>query len=575
MEKLKNSFSIFMVLALSYWAVRPFFAPGFFSMHDNTQVARVYEMSQALLDGMFPVRWVSDLGYGYGYPIFNFYAPLPYYFGGFFLSFGMDALVSTKAMMILGVLLSSIFMYLLAKEFWGKVGGVVSALFYGYAPYHAVDTYVRGAVGEIFAYAFLPFLFYSLWKIYQKPRSRYVIFGAFGFAGVILSHNLITMMLAPYLLIVLLLCGYALYKEKKTRSIRYPLCALLLGMGLSAFYWIPAILEIGYTNVQSQVGGGADFRDHFVCWQQLWNSPWGFGGSAPGCIADGLSLKIGKMHIITAAIGALFTLIIPLRGKSYLNDIYHLSTKVWVIFFSLLGIFLSIFFMTELSLPAWEFFTPMSFIQYPWRFLVYASLFASFLAGSFVAPFASFCEKKLPTKHWEIILAALSITAVLFVNIKFFAPQYTVLKNVSDYVSSPVLKWDVSKISDEYMPKGFNKPLTKGDVLFETFVVLEGDARLIKKEERTQRASVSVIALRESDVLIKKAPFPFWQVSLDGVSHPIKNTNRGIEVTVPYGTHTLDVFIRETSLEKVANAISLISLLTLLLGILYRRFILP
>src|SRR3989304_8222601 len=125
---IKNIFPILIVLILSFFSIKPLLMSGFFPIHDDTQVARVYEMGKALSDGMFPVRWVSDLGYGYGYPIFNFYAPLAYYIGGFFNLIGFDALVATKIMFALGILLSGIFMYFLAREFWGEVGGMVSGL---------------------------------------------------------------------------------------------------------------------------------------------------------------------------------------------------------------------------------------------------------------------------------------------------------------------------------------------------------------------------------------------------------------------------------------------------------------
>lgn len=138
----KNFLPIILIVILSYFAINPFFLPGFFPMHDDTQVARVFEMKQALQDGQFPVRWVANLGYHYGYPIFNFYAPLAYYVGGFMSLIGFDSLTATKIMMVIGIILSGIFMYLFAKEFWGKLGGLVSALLYLYAPYHAVDIYV-------------------------------------------------------------------------------------------------------------------------------------------------------------------------------------------------------------------------------------------------------------------------------------------------------------------------------------------------------------------------------------------------------------------------------------------------
>src|SRR6266571_3739128 len=95
-------FSISLLLILSYWSIKPFFESGFFPIHDDTQVARVFEMNKSLGDGMFPVRWVSDLGYGYGYPIFNFYAPLAYYVGGIANLVGFDVFFATKFMMIVG-----------------------------------------------------------------------------------------------------------------------------------------------------------------------------------------------------------------------------------------------------------------------------------------------------------------------------------------------------------------------------------------------------------------------------------------------------------------------------------------
>ena len=98
MRKLEELFFIAILILLSYFSFSHLFISGFFPIHDDTQVARVFGMGKALSDGVFPVRWIEDLGYGYGYPIFNFYAPLSYYFGGFLNILGFDALTSTKIM---------------------------------------------------------------------------------------------------------------------------------------------------------------------------------------------------------------------------------------------------------------------------------------------------------------------------------------------------------------------------------------------------------------------------------------------------------------------------------------------
>ena len=66
--KFSDILLIISICILSFWTVKPLFAAGFFPIHDSTQVARVYEMGKALKDGVFPVRIVSDVGFGYGYP---------------------------------------------------------------------------------------------------------------------------------------------------------------------------------------------------------------------------------------------------------------------------------------------------------------------------------------------------------------------------------------------------------------------------------------------------------------------------------------------------------------------------
>ncbi|MDE2026127.1 MAG: glycosyltransferase family 39 protein, partial [Patescibacteria group bacterium] len=216
---------ILIVLVLSLPIIRPLFAVGFFPMHDNTQVARVFEMGKALQDGMFPVRWVNDLGYGYGYPIFTFYAPLAYYIGGFISAAGTDPLLATKIMMGIGMLLSGVFMYLFCKEVFGKEGGILGGLFYTFATYHAVDLYVRGDVAEFFAYAFIPLAAYGILLATRKSKLATVFIGAIGVAGIIVSHNLTAFMTMPFLLVFAsILAGIS---WKTTHSFRRMLFAFL------------------------------------------------------------------------------------------------------------------------------------------------------------------------------------------------------------------------------------------------------------------------------------------------------------------------------------------------------------
>jgi len=440
MHFFKKNYGLFIILILSFWAIQPFLIPGFFPMHDDTQVARVFEMKKVLQSGVFPVRSVPDLGYGYGYPIFNFYAPLSYYIGAAFVFFGFDALIATKIMMAIGIILAGISMYLLARKFFGEFGGVVSGLFYLYAPYHAVDIYVRGDVAEFWAYAFIPLIFLGFYR-------RNILLGAIGFAGLILSHNLTAMMITPFLLITVLLSSYVAPEGQKLLVIYRLLLIAFFGLAISAFYWIPALAEMKYTNVLSQIGDGADFRDHFVCTGQLWDSLWGFGGSVAGCI-DGLSFKIGKLHILASIAAFIFMLCFRRIRK---------SKDGAIIFLSFLGFFISVFLTLEVSKPIWEAIPTMAFFQYPWRFLILVSFFSSLLVGSL-----AFSLKEFSFRFYLVVLPL--VFFLLFFNLKLFTPQTILLKTVGDYTNEMTLKWTVSRISDEYLPPNFNKPMNQKDV---------------------------------------------------------------------------------------------------------------
>ena len=206
MKHLKNIGGIMLVLCLSIFSITSFFSPGFFSMHDDTQITRVFEMNKSLSEGIFPVRWVSDLGYGYGYPIFNFYSPFPYYLGGIFNLLGLNVLLATKAVFIIGILSSGLFAYLFVKSFLGKNAALVSAIAYIYFPYHAANIYIRGALGELYGYALLPLIFWGFYKLHYLSSnnqflSKSLIFAvtSVSLALVITSHNLSAFMLLLFL----------------------------------------------------------------------------------------------------------------------------------------------------------------------------------------------------------------------------------------------------------------------------------------------------------------------------------------------------------------------------------------
>ena len=543
------------VTLLSWFSIQALLHPGLFPMHDDTQVARVFSMKASLADGMFPVRWVEELGYGYGYPIFNFYAPLAYYLGGVIDLVINDSLAATKIMLGLGILISGWTMYFLAKEFWGRVGGILSALLYVYAPYHAVNIYVRGAVGETFGYAFIPLAFYGFYKCYQEPKWRHVTIASLGFAGIILSHNLTAMMLTPFILITILL-GVKISKSQKKGTLAKLLSAFALGIMLSAFYWLPSVGEMKYTNVTSQIGGGADFKDHFVCLPQLWDSMWGFGGSTIGCI-DGLSFRLGKLHVILSIFVALGLFFVKKNKK-----------QRYLVILSIVFLLICIFLMLDYSRFVWDTLAPMKYFQYPWRFLLMSSFTISLIGGGVVWIIESQQLIKINKKIITLI-SSIALLSILLIYPKLFIPQEVRSVTNNALTDKNYINWNVSKISDEYMPTNFKKPLLQSQI---PEYKITGDLLKYEIKETSTTSLIAQINTQKAEQIhINKAYFPSWSVKINGKEGKVLKSTTGIDILVPKGNSTLHLVFVETPLEKFANLVSLSGFCILLLVIIRSR----
>ena len=559
MNILKKLFPFIVILIFSFFTYKPLLNPGFFPIHDDTQVARVYEMAKALSDGMFPVRWVSDLGYGYGYPIFNFYSPLPYYVGGFLDLSGLDSLNATKLTMFLGIILSGFSMYLFAKELWGKRGGLLASVFYIYAPYHAVEVYVRGDIAEFWAYSFIPLIFYAAFKIYKEQKLFYVFLFALSYAAIITSHNLTAMMITPFIIFFMLYFLVKKVKRKKTSVLFFS--SFVLGICLSAFYSIPVFLEMSYTNVLSQVGGGANFRDHFVCLNQFWTSTWGYGGSARGCF-DGVSFMVGKYHIFFSLL--IFTLsLVAIFGKKYLDILRKEKEKVFLIPLFVFFFVFSLFLMLDLSRPIWEILKPMEFLQYPWRFLIISSFSSSVIVGS------SFfiLDKFLKNKTFGFLLYLTIIIFIVLVSAKFFVPQIILSKTAEDYTSSYNLKWITSKISDEYMPGDFQKPKSFEEVAdWNKFD--PQSLEITNLYQKTGEISLNVDAKKDLNVILPLAYYPSWKAYVNGKNVNLVPSSKGVYLNLTKGVSEVKLTFGQTPVQKLSNLVSIAGVLILIAGII-------
>lgn len=550
-----------LIIFLGIGTIFPLFNKGFFEFHDRTQVVRVSEMSKSLEAGMFPVRWVDGLGYGYGYPIFNFYGPLPYYIGGIVDALGFDSLTSTKVMIGIGMLVSGITMFFFSKKFFGNYAGLLSAVLYLYFPYHAVNLYVRGAIGELFAYAFMPLFFLGIFsflktsklsEVVKKPSLLLLL--PFGVFLVATSHNL-SMLMVLLLALFAVIVGIFVANNKRLFA-GLVVGLLFLGLALSSFYIIPAFLEMDYTNVRSQVGGGADFRDHFVCISQLWESQWGYGGSTSGCL-DGLSFKLGKIHILALLVSGGLIIFKLFRKR--------IDFTLKVVLVALFLFVISILMLLPVSGFVYQALSYLEYIQYPWRFLNFAGLFLGFIAGYsfYVIRNQSFIRQR--------ILLVTVIFIIVFFNFNLFKPQSFNDHDAAYYNNEGYIKYSVSKISDEYMPEDFDKPDSPAEIPSERFSLIDAPGFIRPLEDEVNRKSAFYSLDRSGKVHANLAYFPAWKAYVNGREEQIIQESDGISLELEKGSGEIVLEFHSTFLQSLSNTISVLAFLALIVVIMFSK----
>ncbi len=547
----QNLLPIALILIISLLLSIPLFKLGFYQIHDDQQIARLFLFDKALQAGQFPVRWVDGLGFGFGYPLFIFYPPLVYWLGEVFHLLGTGFVDAIKIVFFLSLLLSGISMYLFAKKFVGRLGGLTASLFYILTPYRAVDIYVRGSLSEAFSFVWLPLILLFFYKLKNPTRSSVILCGV-SLGGLMITHNLVLM---SFMLILPIYVFYLWASVSFKRNfIIYSLLAVLIGTGLSAFFWVPSIFEKKYTLVdQILLVDLANYKIHFVYLQQLWNSPWGFGGSAAG-LNDGLSFKIGKLNVLVSFLVVVLSLLIRKKSKSFL---------LTIVFFALFII--SAFMTTNYSRFIWETLTPLNYLQFPWRFLIMTTLFTSILAGLFV--------KKLSLPILKII-AFFSLTSLLlFTNVKLFKPQ-TYRPELTNKAATDqnLINWDVSLTSFEYAPKGVELyrsslgtnliNITKQEIPKEKINVEKGAANISITAEKPDLVQFTSNSDKGAQIKVNTFNFPGWRATIDGQTVSITDNNKLklINLYIPAGNHDVTIKFENTLIIKIANLISIFSI---------------
>lgn len=535
----KKGFALLVITLFTCVAILPLLYKGFPPTHDGEyHVIRFYEFFKTLSSGSLYPRWAFDLNNAYGLPLFNYVYPLPNYVAALFHVVGFSFIESFKYNLVLATFIGAFSFYFFAKYFTNTFAAAVGAILYVFAPYRLVDMYVRGSVGEVWSLAVFPFLLWSLAILIKERKYSYIGLCAASFSLLIFSHNILAILFLPFL------ASYTLYliwqTKKRLRSVFLAFASLMLGLGMAAIFWLPALLEKKYVRGLEVY----NYKDHFSDIPSLIFPSWGTGFA--GDATNGMSTQVGVVNLLIIFLGFVFSFL-------------FFKKRNWLFFLSLAWLLFALLLMLPSSGLIWEVMPFFHFAQFPWRYLSLVILLCSFLAAMLVSV--------IP---WRKSVGVCLIILAVVTTINYTKPAYYHNREDSHYISRDNFIYSTNSPGNAFNTLWMDaqQPKKKGRV-----IVFSGKGTIADEVITPEQYRFNLDALTPVTLLVNTAFFPGWKTDVSGVSVPMKRTGGGLmKLTLPKGNSFVSIRFADTIVRRVAVVTSLFSLLvTVIVSVFFIR----
>ncbi|MEZ4269828.1 MAG: hypothetical protein R3F39_26005 [Myxococcota bacterium] len=523
---------------------------------------RVVALSRcAMADGLWPA-WLPDLAHGHGFPLFHYYPAGLYILARPMAALGLDPRSALLLVLTLAFMFSAWAVYGAIARRAGRLLGVCAAVLWVTAPYLQVDLQVRHAWAELLGLCFLPVALWGFLDLAEGERGVGAVLRAVGgLALTILSHNVVALLAAGGA--VALWLGVALPRRDRG-AILGTAAALASAFGLTAFFWLPALLDGSLVRVDQMSRGFYAMAEQGIYPAQLLGVGFGRGPSVPGP-DDAMSLSVG----LAQGLSFLALVAVALVRPRALGRSGH-GPRGWL----LVGLALA---LVALTLPfaagAFDVLPLLHHVQAPFRLLGPLALVLAWAVPLLAAALLPARSRK--PAAGVVMLLAVATAAPYFGDIRTMTAAET-----ADYQPVREAGLDgVARLADPYTTTaGFLEYLPKTVVRYPTEpspavqVPPWMTAEVISR--RCERLELSGSASQPGVVRVGAFDFPGVEVLLNGqpVAHRTDPDLGFILAPVTAaGPWTMEVRHSELGSSGLGRAVSLLSLIALGLLALRRR----
>jgi hypothetical protein len=505
-------------------------------------------------------RWLIDHNEGLGSPTFFFYPPLPFWLTALLAPLfpGESAPVSALAWVATAMLaLSGWFTYLWLRTSVPATAAVFAAALYQVAPYHLlIDLYQRAAFAEFCAMTWFPLILLAADRA-SRGRGRWVLLLAVGTALLALTHVLSLLMFAP---LVPAYAALAAQPGRRLNAVATTALGMILGLGLSGAYLVPALTLQQHVNMQVLWQGWGHYRQYLYDRELVLASG--------GHIFHLLLLMTLLGSIVLAALLWRLATSGP-AGKAGTERADRRLAHFWM-----LVVLASAFLMTRASDPVWQLLPPLQRIQFPWRLATLITVALAALAAYAAAslkPVMALGRRSLVLAGVCIVSLWLMVTATNGLEILRQTPNPELNPRAQDaweYKPRWVQAVDFqpavrqSKGPDGRMPKA----------------TLDTGGRIEVVRWRPRAIGLRVETPRDSVLTVHQFYFPGWQAVLDGTTRlaVLPSQPHGlVTVPLPAGSHSVELRLRMTPNERNGWLLTVLSTIVCVVGLLWAGWRVP
>jgi hypothetical protein len=497
---------------------------------------RLVVLDHHVRQGTLYPRWAPELFTGLGYPVFNFYGPFAYYLAELLHLLGLDFVTALMATFALFVLAGGFGMYRLAADVLGprqNWAALVAATAYMLAPYLLTNVYIRGAIAEVGAQAWLPWIFWSTRRLLTAPRpGQYVLAVALTLAGLAVTHN-ITLLFTPVVLLAYVLVIWWQTGRPRAR-LGWAVGSIAAAVGASAFFWLPLIGERQLLAESAYKTAAIYLPENVWTWRNFLDTSFAFEHTFD------VPFQLGLAQLLLALTGII---VARRRDPEWL---YFITLAV------LAGLGISTW-----SLPLWLGSETLLVAQFPWRLLTFMSLSLALFSGAILI--------RLPRERYRFAGACVLVSLIVLAN----RPEVgwmSVLARAGESITLPAIaqfEFETGAIgtgsAQEFRPRW-----SVGVAYQPSTADLAVDDRQITVEQADPHSlRLAVSSPQGGPLRFTSLYYPAWRATLaDGSSLPTyPSTNLGLlAVDLPPGEHEIYLRWEGTDVQRLATWVSLATL---------------